>query len=30
VKIMDRSINELQNKKVSLVKVLWRNPQIEE
>ena len=30
VQIMDRSINELQNKKVSLIKVLWRNSQIEE
>jgi len=30
VQIMDRSIKELQNKKVSLVKVLWRNSQIEE
>ena len=30
VKIMDRSIKELQNKKVSLIKVLWRNSQIEE
>jgi len=27
---MDRSIKELRNKKVSLVKVLWRNSQIEE
>ena len=25
VQIMDRSIKELRNKKVSLVKVLWRN-----
>ena len=30
VQIMDRSINELQNKKVPLVKVLWRNSQIKE
>jgi hypothetical protein len=30
VQIMDRSINELQNKKLSLIKVLWRNYQIEE
>ena len=30
VQIMDRSIKELRNKKVSLVKVLWRNSQIEE
>jgi hypothetical protein len=30
VQIMDRSIKELQNKKVSLIKVLWRNSQIEE
>jgi len=28
VQIMDRSIKELRNKKVSLVKVLWRNSQI--
>jgi hypothetical protein len=27
---MDRSIKELRNKKVLLVKVLWRNSQIEE
>jgi hypothetical protein len=30
VQIMDWSIKELQNKKVPLVKVLWRNSQIEE
>jgi hypothetical protein len=30
VQIMDRSIKELRNKKVPLVKVLWRNSQIEE
>jgi hypothetical protein len=30
VQIMDRSIKELRNKKVSLVKVLWRNSRIEE
>jgi hypothetical protein len=30
VQIMDRSIKELRNKKESLVKVLWRNSQIEE
>jgi hypothetical protein len=30
VQIMDRSIKELQNKKVLLVKVLWTNSQIEE
>jgi hypothetical protein len=30
VQIMDRSIKELRNKKVSLVKVLWRNSQIEQ
>jgi hypothetical protein len=30
VQIMDRSIKELRNKKVSLVKVLWINSQIEE
>jgi hypothetical protein len=30
VQIMDQSIKELRNKKVSLVKVLWRNSQIEE
>jgi hypothetical protein len=30
VRIMDRSIKELRNKRVPLVKVLWRNSQIEE
>jgi len=30
VQIMDRSIKELRNKKVPLVKVLWINSQIEE
>ena len=30
VKIMDRSEKTLRNKKVSLVRVLWRNSQIEE
>jgi hypothetical protein len=30
VQIMDRSIKGLRNKKVPLVKVLWRNSQIEE
>ena len=30
VRIMDRSIKELQNKRVPLVKVFWRNSQIEE
>ena len=30
VRIMDRSIKELRNKRVPLVRVLWRNSQIEE
>jgi len=30
MQIMDRSIKELRNKKVSLGKVLWRNSQIKE
>ena len=30
VKILDRSEKELQNKKIYLVKVLWRSSQIEE
>ena len=30
VRIIDRSIKELRNKRMSLVRVLWRNSQIEE
>jgi len=30
MQILDRSIKELQNKKVPLVKRLWRNSQVEE
>ena len=30
VKILDREIKELRNKKIPLVKVLWRNHKVEE
>ena len=30
IKILDRSEKELRNKKVALVKILWRNSQMEE
>ena len=30
VQILDRSEKELRNKKISLVKVLWRNQSVEE